>query len=189
MRPILRLIEANPEALVISITTAAFAAPDIKTSFSTLLALKGVGPATASYLLAAHRFPDVPVFSDEAFRWVVHGGDWGAKIKYDVGEYWEFFEKMQEIARRLEVTPDDVERVGFVLGQEAAAAAKTTGRKKGKEEVGPKEKKSVESKKRKVTADTEENSKAKKLRSKKTEEKAASGRALRSRKPPPGTQN
>jgi hypothetical protein len=188
MRPILRLIEANPEGLVISITTAAFAVSDIKTSFSTLLALKGVGPATASYLLAAHRFPDVPVFSDEAFRWVVHGGDWGAKIKYDVGEYWEFFEKMQEIARRLEVTPDDVERVGFVLGQEAAAAAKTTGRKKGKEEVELKEKKPIESKKRKVTADTE-NSKAKKLRAKKTEEKAASGRALRSRKPPPGTQN
>lgn len=103
---------------MVSTTTAAFAG-DIRTSFATLLALRGVGPATASYLLAAHRFPHVPVFSDEAFRWVVHDADWMAKIRYDANEYWDFYEKVQKIAARLEVDEEDVERVGFVLGREA----------------------------------------------------------------------
>ncbi|KAA8911692.1 hypothetical protein FN846DRAFT_904227 [Sphaerosporella brunnea] len=118
-RPILRLIDANPPAFVTSTTTTAFAHKDLKSSFTALLALKGVGPATASYLLAAHRCPNIPVFSDEAFRWVVHSGDWNAKIKYDEKEYWEFYGKVKDVAERLSVTLDEVERVGFVLGKEA----------------------------------------------------------------------
>jgi len=120
-RPILRLIEGNAEDFVVATTTAAFGSDDVRESFAALLALRGVGPATASYIVAASRFPAVPVFSDEAFRWVVHDGDWTAKIRYDKDEYWDFYGRVQRTAARLGVTGDDVERAGFVLGRDGIA--------------------------------------------------------------------
>jgi hypothetical protein len=194
MRPILRLIQSNPESSVVEITTTAFSATDIKEAFATLLALKGVGPATASYLLAAQKFPKVPVFSDEAFRWVVYDGDWDVKIKYDAKEYWKFYAKVDEVAKRLGVTADDVERVGFVVGREAARGEVEDGRHsqesaKGEAPKGEtkgnkstvkgraKERKDAESMKRKAMAGGPEESKdpaAKKPRAKKAEKEEES---------------
>jgi hypothetical protein len=83
--------------------------------------LKGIGPATASYLLAAFKPDDVPIFSDEAFRWVFFepgvGRGWDRKIKYDLKEYTQFVGKVKEIAERLKVKPNEVEIAGFVLGK------------------------------------------------------------------------
>ncbi|KAF8246483.1 hypothetical protein K440DRAFT_631961 [Wilcoxina mikolae CBS 423.85] len=194
MRPILRLIESNDADFIVSTTTTAFSSPDVQSSFTHLLSIKGVGPATASYVLAAHKPSEAPVFSDEAFRWVVHNGAWNTKINYDAKEYWDYYDKVGVIAKRLGLeNKEDVERVGFVLGQEAAAASAV-----GKGNVASKGRKPVESKKRKSTAvaemgseETERNKEQKKLR---PQEKRAidpatitgttrSGRVLRSRKP------
>ena len=142
MRPILHLIAANDEDAVVDATTAAFATADVKAAFEQLCsALRGVGPATASYVLAAHRPAQVPVFSDEGFRWVVYYGyltglgsavgdigtrPWGRKIKYGQAEYWDYYERTSAVVSRLELEScEDVERAGFVLGQEAAAFARS----------------------------------------------------------------
>ena len=133
MRPILHLIAANNENTVVDTTTAAFATDDVKAAFEQLCSgLRGVGPATASYVLAAHRPTQVPVFSDEGFRWIVYYGGiigpgsalpspWGCKIKYSQAEYWDYYEKASAVVSRLQLEScEDVERAGFVLGQEAA---------------------------------------------------------------------
>ena len=118
-RPILRLIESNSPDTVVATTTTAFAEPNIRASFTHLITLRGVGPATATYILAAFRPAEVPVFSDEAFRWIVHDGAWSTKIKYDAKEYWEYFEGVGKLAKHLGVAVEEVEQVGFVLGKES----------------------------------------------------------------------
>ncbi|KAG7101276.1 hypothetical protein HYQ44_018937 [Verticillium longisporum] len=47
---------------------------DVAKALATLAKLKGIGPATASLLLAVHRPDDVPFFSDEAYYWLCNGG-------------------------------------------------------------------------------------------------------------------
>lgn len=97
-------------------------------------AIKGVGPATASYILALIAPAHVPVFSDEGFRWMLHsngkGNDgWHRAIKYDLKEYRAYLDLVQTLASRLgdDVTAEEVEKVGFVLGKEAAAELKVGG--------------------------------------------------------------
>ena len=77
--------------------------------------LKGVGPATASYLLAAQMPHWVPPFSDEGFRWVffdkhVPGvtdgktsltSGWSRPIKYTLKEYFAYIEEVWNISERL----------------------------------------------------------------------------------------
>ena len=63
--PNLVLVRSNPEAQVVSTSTAALAAaPHPATPIATLAKLKGVGPATASAVASAFR-PDVYPFFDE----------------------------------------------------------------------------------------------------------------------------
>ncbi|KAF8472549.1 hypothetical protein BDZ91DRAFT_760069 [Kalaharituber pfeilii] len=86
----------------------------IKTALNYLSkSLKGVGPATASYLLAAQSPQWIPAFSDEAFRWVFiedskpgvikgsRGDGWTRKMDYSLKEYIAFVEKVWEIRKRL----------------------------------------------------------------------------------------
>ncbi|KAJ6260892.1 hypothetical protein Dda_3553 [Drechslerella dactyloides] len=96
-----------------------------------LTKLKGIGPATATAILSSV-FPDtIPMFSDEAFRWIMMedpnpSGGWNRKIAYDAKEYAVFFKRVRRLCRRLSsenedlVDADSVEKVGWVLGQEAA---------------------------------------------------------------------
>ncbi|KAK6355330.1 hypothetical protein TWF696_004440 [Orbilia brochopaga] len=96
-----------------------------------LTKLKGIGPATATAILSAV-FPDtIPMFSDEAFRWIMmedpgSSGGWNRKIAYDAKEYAEFFRRVRRLCRKLlfegedTVNAGDIEKVGWVLGQEAA---------------------------------------------------------------------
>lgn len=77
--------------------------------------LKGVGPATASYLLSAQIPQWVPPFSDEGFRWVfidkqvpgVTDGKasltdgWRKPIKYTLKEYLAYIEEVWSIRERL----------------------------------------------------------------------------------------
>lgn len=89
------LVSSNPAALVVSTTTAAFAHLENAVTIDAVMAgikelckLRGVGPATASYVLAVRGKGKVPVFSDEGYAWVMGTGEGrGKKLKYDEKEY------------------------------------------------------------------------------------------------------
>jgi len=79
-----------------------------------LAKLKGVGPATASLLLAVHDPINVPFFSDEIFYWLCCDAK-VAPIKYNAKEYRDLDARMQGLSKRLNVKAVDAERVAFVL--------------------------------------------------------------------------
>lgn len=148
-RPLSALVASNEEKTVIAASKKAFAAipekpaiKDILAGLKEVIVLKGIGPATASYILATFQPLLIPVFSDEGFRWAMFeekpGGGWDRKLKYDVKEYSVYLEKMKEISGRLGVEIEEVERVGFVLGREAISDQNSTvGGKKRKLKTEP----------------------------------------------------
>jgi len=79
--------------------------------------LKGVGPATASLLLAVHDPEQVIFFSDEVYRWLVAGGN---KIspKYTAKEFEDIHAKVKSLQAKLKVSPIDIEKVAFVIIKE-----------------------------------------------------------------------
>lgn len=87
---------------------------DAAATVDALAKLKGIGPATASLLLAVHDPKNVIFFADEAFYWLCSDGRKGP-IKYNAKEYKELNAKSQALARRLNVGAIDVERVAYVL--------------------------------------------------------------------------
>jgi hypothetical protein len=87
---------------------------DVSGALDILTRLKGIGPATASLLLAVHDPKHVVFFSDEAFYWLCCDGS-KASIKYNKKEYAELNRRAQALAKRLGVTAVDIELVAFVL--------------------------------------------------------------------------
>ena len=87
-----------------------------------LTELRGIGPASASILLSVRHPAHVPFFSDEAYRWLTYttGNPWTAGIKYNVKEFRMMLSASLELCQRLDVSAVDVERVGWLLGQEAS---------------------------------------------------------------------
>lgn len=79
-----------------------------------LAELRGIGPATASLLLAVHQPEQVIFFSDEAFYWLCAGGK-KTSLKYNAKEYQELIAQAQKLVKRLDVSATDVERVAYVL--------------------------------------------------------------------------
>ncbi|KAK0617995.1 hypothetical protein B0T17DRAFT_591915 [Bombardia bombarda] len=94
---------------------------DVSAALGVLTTLRGIGPATASLLLAVHDGQNVIFFADEAFYWLCCGGS-KAPIKYNLKEYMALNERAQALARRLGVKAVDVERVAFVLMREPHTA-------------------------------------------------------------------
>lgn len=82
-----------------------------------LSALKGIGPATASLLLAVHDPENVVFFSDEVYAWLVNSGN-KKSLKYNIKEFEEVYEKAEALTRRLGVNPTDSEKVAFVVIRE-----------------------------------------------------------------------
>ena len=82
-----------------------------------LTRLKGIGPATASLLLAVHDPERVIFFGDEVFYWLCCDGKKDA-IKYNAKEYRELTERAAGVAKRLGVAAVDIERVAFVVMRE-----------------------------------------------------------------------
>lgn len=88
--------------------------------------LKGVGPATATLLLAICAPDDILYFSDELYAWLVSPHQSSStnklKLKYDVKEYRCLFEAWLEfwhssLSRGLrDVKAVDVEKAAYVLG-------------------------------------------------------------------------
>ncbi|KAL7085358.1 hypothetical protein ACP275_14G277400 [Erythranthe tilingii] len=108
---LLSFVSSLDDAVVRDASGKAFASlPDVSKAISELTVLKGVGPATASAVLAAYA-PDVaPFMSDEAMVAVV-----GDSKDYSLKRYLVFAEKIQIKAKELSssddiFTPSDVER-------------------------------------------------------------------------------
>lgn len=97
---------------------------DLPGTLGILTKLKGIGPATASLLLAVHDAENVIFFADEAFYWLCCGGS-KTPIKYNLNEYAELNERARALAKRLHVKAVDVERVAFVLMRESAEEVPT----------------------------------------------------------------
>jgi len=124
-RPTLpKLVASNADDLVKTTTSEAFALyvkspSDINTVIKKLSdPLKGIGPATASLLLAVHDPDHVIFFSDEAYRWLCAEGQ-KAPIKYTFKEFDELFEKAKTLMSRLKVSALDLEKVAYVVMKEA----------------------------------------------------------------------
>lgn len=105
-------------------------ASDASAAIAVLTKLKGIGPATASLLLAVHDPQNVIFFADEAFYWLCCGGK-RDPIKYNAKEYAALNEQAQTLCRRLGVQAVDVERVAFVMLQQAAPTSPKEPKDKG----------------------------------------------------------
>jgi hypothetical protein len=91
---------------------------DIKTVIQKLTApLKGVGPATASLLLAVHDPENVIFFSDEVYAWLCNNGNTSG-IGYTIPEFEKIYAAANALSKRLDVTPIDIEKVAFVIVRE-----------------------------------------------------------------------
>ncbi|KAK4801203.1 hypothetical protein SAY86_021690 [Trapa natans] len=104
-------VSSLDEAVVETASQKAFGAlPDISKAVSELVVLKGVGPATASAILAAYAPEIAPFMSDEAMEAVL-----GSSKDYSSKQYLLLVEKLQTKAKELSTdaesfTPSDVER-------------------------------------------------------------------------------
>jgi hypothetical protein len=152
-------VSSNPADEVKALTQAVFAdyasskTPDRPALVARLAKLKGVGPATASLILAAYDPDGAVFFGDEVFRWLSWGepqkgaSGWGRKIAYSAPEYRALDRLASAVTARLGVAAVEVEKVGYVLGKENAvvdaeaktssAAEKAPARGKRKSEAAP----------------------------------------------------
>ncbi|KAM5367675.1 hypothetical protein ACJZ2D_009876 [Fusarium nematophilum] len=87
---------------------------NIQAALDVLTKLKGIGPATASLLLAVHDPTRVIFFSDQAFWWLCCDGKI-SPIKYNAKEYQALCSKVDDLRDRLGVPASDVEKVACVL--------------------------------------------------------------------------
>lgn len=88
--------------------------PDIDAALNVLTKLKGIGPATASLLLAVHDATRAIFFADEVFWWLCCDGK-QSPIKYNAKEYRSLCSAVNDLHERLDVAASDVERVAYVL--------------------------------------------------------------------------
>ncbi|PBP25921.1 hypothetical protein BUE80_DR003127 [Diplocarpon rosae] len=79
--------------------------------------LKGVGPATASLILAVHDPQNIVFFSDEVFRWLTADGK-KVKIGYTTKEFETLSTAANTFMARINCTPIELEKVAFVLIKE-----------------------------------------------------------------------
>jgi predicted flap endonuclease-1-like 5' DNA nuclease len=92
---------------------------DIEATLGVLTKLRGIGPATASLLLAVHDATRVIFFADEAFWWLCCNGE-QSPIKYNAKEYRTLCSKVDDLRSRLDVQASDVEKVAYVLMKQPA---------------------------------------------------------------------
>ncbi|KAL8690351.1 MAG: hypothetical protein Q9218_004192 [Villophora microphyllina] len=141
------LVASNSVSDVRQTTSSAFSifssndTPNPAKAISTLCKLKGIGPASASLILACYDPVTIPFFSDQLFRWLhweikedkstkrkrtAESKDegWNRKIKYTAKEYADIFEKTQKVRERLskesgkEIKVVDVERAAYAIAKE-----------------------------------------------------------------------
>lgn len=124
----MKLVSSNEESFVKDTVTSALDIytknADASAAIDVLTRLKGIGPATASLLLAVHDPQNIVFFADEAFYWLCNHGR-RDHIKYNAKEYKELHEKSQKLLKRLSVKAIDVERVAYVLLNDPGASPST----------------------------------------------------------------
>ncbi|KAG8159541.1 hypothetical protein KVR01_010178 [Diaporthe batatas] len=122
---LMKLVSSNDQAFVRDSAETALDIysknPDASAAIDALTKLKGIGPATASLLLAVHDPQNVIFFADEAFYWLCSHGK-RDHIKYSAKEYRQLLENSQKLARRLSVKAIDIERVAYVLLNKPASS-------------------------------------------------------------------
>src|SRR5947208_13602827 len=111
------LVASNPNPFVRQKTSEAFGLPPPSRENTEALSeciklltkdLRGIGPATATAILAAGYPSIVPFFSDEAFRWIMWDepskgpGSWKRKIDYNLKEYLTYYMNVQKMIWRLQ---------------------------------------------------------------------------------------
>ena len=114
---LMKLVSSNDPVLVENTVREAMSAyeeHDAAAALKYFTKLKGIGPATASLLLAVHDPKRVIFFADEAFYWLCCDGR-KDPIKYNAKEYEALSENALALCQRLGVAAVDVERVAFVL--------------------------------------------------------------------------
>ncbi|KAI3806658.1 hypothetical protein L1987_22570 [Smallanthus sonchifolius] len=125
---LLDYVSSLDEETVKSASQKAFKSlPEVSKAVSELTVLKGVGPATASAVLAAYA-PDVaPFMSDEAMVAAL-----GNSKEYTLKQYLVFVDKLQAKAKELSAdgdvfTPSDVERAlwSSAIGAKITASSNT----------------------------------------------------------------
>ncbi|XP_055835941.1 uncharacterized protein LOC129904402 [Solanum dulcamara] len=133
---LLDFVSSLDDAVVRSASEKAFQSlPDISKAISALTVLKGVGPATASAVLAAYA-PDItPFMSDEAMVAAI-----GNSKEYTLKQYLVLVDKLQAKAKELSAkgdsfTPSDVERALW----SSAVGAKLGGLSQAPKEVNSKQ--------------------------------------------------
>lgn len=87
---------------------------DVSGALKILTKLRGIGPATASLLLAVLDPDHIIFFADEAFHWLCCDGK-ETEIKYNAKEYEALMGRTRELCKRLNVRAVDVERVAYVM--------------------------------------------------------------------------
>ncbi|KAL6919708.1 hypothetical protein ACHAPO_008703 [Fusarium lateritium] len=87
---------------------------DTVTTLDVLTKLRGIGPATASLLLAVHDASRVIFFADEAFWWLCCSGKHNP-IKYNAKEYRMLCSEVDDLRNRLGVKASEIEKVAYVL--------------------------------------------------------------------------
>ncbi|PFH61978.1 hypothetical protein XA68_15640 [Ophiocordyceps unilateralis] len=140
---LMALVASNPPSEVQRCIQDALQAYEVSasTALKTLTTLRGIGPATASLLLAVHHQARAIFFSDEAFRWLCRGGDSRAPIRYTVAEYDVLCERAAVVASRLGVEPVELEKVAYVLMRSDAGLVRPSRKKEKVENEEKKEKK------------------------------------------------
>lgn len=125
----MNLVSSNTEATAASTIAKAMSSytpSTIPAALTTLTALRGIGPATASLLLSVHDAENVLFFSDEAFWWLCCDGKKDS-IKYNPKEYEMLRGAAAKLMKRLGVTAVDVEKAAYVVmkrGGEVSGSAK-----------------------------------------------------------------
>lgn len=114
----MKLVSSNDPAIVEETVKEGIAVyrddSDVSKSLKILTRLNGIGPATASLLLAVH-FPDeIPFFSDESYYWLCNKGQQGP-LKYNMKEYETLISSARKLMKRLDVTAMDVEKASYVV--------------------------------------------------------------------------
>lgn len=100
-------------------------------SVKMLCDLRGIGPATASLLVAAHRPMETIFFSDEAYAWLAGGSSYNPPSKYNQKEYEELAEANWKLLQRLpeKYGAQQIEQVAYVImydEKNGAATGKAT---------------------------------------------------------------
>lgn len=103
------------DALAAYGSSSVSSAGDVSAALAILTKLRGIGPATASLLLAVHDAHNVLFFSDEAFWWLCCDGQAGSPIKYNSKEYEMLRTEADKLAKRLNINAMDIEKAAYVL--------------------------------------------------------------------------